>query len=85
MTKHIIVIATEVTDEAKALLRAADDVIVREVAPKTTVMHGRQPPTQCQHEGQGMFPCGDCAHTWRIHDKNAALSCRFHIDIVEAD
>jgi D-3-phosphoglycerate dehydrogenase len=38
VTKHTIVIATEVTDEAKTLLRAADDVIVREVAPKTTVV-----------------------------------------------
>ena len=38
MTQHTIVIATEVTDEAKALLHASDDILVKEVAPKTAVV-----------------------------------------------
>lgn len=38
MTRHTIIIATELTDEAKQLLHNADDIDVREVAPKTAVV-----------------------------------------------
>lgn len=37
-TKHTIVLATELTEDALQVLRDADDVILKEVAPKTAVV-----------------------------------------------
>ena len=36
--KHIIVVATELTDEAMTVLRESDNVILKEVAPKTAIV-----------------------------------------------